>query len=97
MRALFRRARVGAKLDSEGCVANQNHDRSTTQHPRSKAPLRRPIVAPTPAEAPDAKRRTAARWRGAIVLMAIAAVAFAIFALLMLLRVGHQVLGKPNF
>jgi hypothetical protein len=56
------------------------------------------VVTPrTPAEAPRAKRRTAARWRGSVVLMVTAAVAFAIFVLLMLLRVRNQMFGNSNF
>jgi predicted anti-sigma-YlaC factor YlaD len=57
----------------------------------------RAVAPPTPAEAPHAKRRTAARWRGWIVLMVATAIVFAIFAVLVLLRLRHQVFGKPSF
>ena len=55
------------------------------------------ISPPTPAEAPEAKRRTAARWRGSVVLMMVVSTAFVVFALLLLLRVGRQVgAGDPT-
>jgi hypothetical protein len=49
-------------------------------------------VAPrTPAEAPQAKRRTAARSRGSVVLVAVVAVAFVVFVLLLVMRIGKRV------
>jgi hypothetical protein len=49
------------------------------------------VAPPTPAEAPQAKRRTVARWRGTVAVMMVASAAFVVFALLLLLRVGRQV------
>jgi hypothetical protein len=49
------------------------------------------VSPPTPPEAPEAKRRTAARSRGSLVVMLAASIAFVVFALLMLFRVGRQV------
>jgi hypothetical protein len=49
-------------------------------------------VAPrTPAEAPQAKRRTAARSRGSVVLVGVVAVGFVVFMLLLIMRIGKQV------
>jgi hypothetical protein len=55
------------------------------------------ISPPTPADTPEAKRRTAARWRGSVALMMVVSTAFVVFALLLLLRVGRQVgAGEPS-
>ncbi len=51
------------------------------------------VAPPTPAEAPQAKRRTAARSRGSIVLLLAVVAAFVVSVLLLLFRVGRQVGG----
>jgi hypothetical protein len=63
-------------------------DRSTPKTPRWWA-----VAPPTPAEAPQAKRRTAARSRGSTALIFAAALGFVGAALILLLRVGRQVGG----
>jgi hypothetical protein len=51
------------------------------------------VAPPTPAEAPQAKRRTAARSRGSIALVVSVVVAFVVSVLLLFFRVGRQVRG----
>jgi hypothetical protein len=49
------------------------------------------VSPPTPPEAPNAKRRTQAQWRGTVLALVAAAAAFGGFILFLLLRVGRQV------
>ena len=63
-------------------------DRFTPKTPRWWA-----VAPPTPAEAPQAKRRTAARSRGSTALVFAAAAGFVGAALILLFRVGRQVGG----
>ena len=51
------------------------------------------VAPPTPAEAPQAKRRTAARSRGSIVLILAVVVGFVVTVLLLFFRIGRQVGG----
>src|SRR5579859_2461901 len=64
-------------------------DRSTPKTPRWW------VAPPTPAEAPEAKRRTAAKSRGSVALVFAAATGFVLAALVLLYRVGRQV-GEPR-
>jgi hypothetical protein len=51
------------------------------------------VAPPTPAEAPQAKRRTAARSRGSVVLILALVAAFVVTVLLLFFRIGRQVRG----
>jgi hypothetical protein len=51
------------------------------------------VAPPTPAEAPQAKRRTAARSRGSVVLILALVAAFVVSVLLLFFRIGRQVRG----
>jgi hypothetical protein len=51
------------------------------------------VAPPTPAEAPQAKRRTAARSRGSVVLVLAVVAAFVVSVLLLFFRIGRQVRG----
>jgi hypothetical protein len=54
------------------------------------------VSPPTPAEAPQAKRRTAARSRGSIALILALVAAFVVSVLLLFFHVGRQVQrGEP--
>jgi hypothetical protein len=59
----------------------------------TKTPRWWSVAPPTPAEAPQAKRRTAARSRGSIVLVVAIVGAFVVSVLLLFFRVGRQVRG----
>jgi hypothetical protein len=63
-------------------------ERQTRKTPRWWA-----VAPPTPAEAPQAKRRTAARSRGSIVLIVAVIGAFVVSVLFLFFRVGRQVGG----
>jgi hypothetical protein len=74
-------------LGEAGCcvIRDERHMRKT---PRWWS-----VAPPTPAEAPQAKRRTAARSRGSIVLVVSLATAFVVTILLLFFRIGRQVGG----
>ena len=71
-------------LGEEGCSLSPD-DRHT------KTPRWWAVAPPTPAEAPEAKRRTAARSRGSIILLMVAVSAVLVFAISLLSRIGRQV------
>ncbi len=81
-----RRRRVHTDiLVEEGCAV------SRADRDMSKTPRWWTVAPPTPAEAPAAKRRTAARSRGSGALISAAVVAFVAAAFTLLFRLGRQV------
>lgn len=74
-------------LDEEGSSLSPDNGHS------SKTPRWWAVTPPTPAEAPEAKRRTALRSKSSIILMMAAVAALLFFALSLFSRVGRQVSG----
>jgi hypothetical protein len=78
-------------LAREGSVSARDDDELATERRPPKTPHWWTVGPTTPAEAPQAKRRKAARSRGTTALIGSAAIAFSVFAGMLLARIGRQV------